>query len=65
MPLNLESYLEKAITKCHLILTVPFIIEFLSMMDKNALFIESVQTTISLLNFIFKLAQFLFLIVNK
>lgn len=54
MPLNLEPYLQRAISKCHLIMTVPFIIEFLSMMDEGAMVIESIQSTVSLLNTIFK-----------
>lgn len=54
MPLKLESYLEKAIAKRHLILTIPFVVEFLSMMDENAFLIESVKNTYSLLIMIFK-----------
>lgn len=54
MPINLEWYLQRAIARGHLIMTVPFVIEFLSMMDEGALLIDSVQTTISLLNAIFK-----------
>lgn len=54
MPISIESYLQRAIAKCHLIMTVPFVIEFLSMMDEGALLIDSIQATISLLNAIFK-----------
>jgi codanin-1 len=53
MPINLQSYLERSISNNHLILTVPFIIEFLSMMDPNAYFIDSIKNTISILIMIF------------
>lgn len=55
IPLNLESYIQRAIAKSHLIMTIPFIIEFLSMMDENALLIDSIHASISLLNVIYKL----------
>lgn len=54
IPLNLESYIQRAIAKSHLIMTIPFIIEFLSMMDENALLIDSIHASISLLNVIYK-----------
>lgn len=54
MQINLQTYLEKALIKKHLILTVPFIVEFLSMMDENAYLIESIQQTFNLLITIYK-----------
>ncbi len=52
--INLQLNIERAISKKHLILTVPFIVEFLSMMDENAILIDSVQYTVSILIMIFK-----------
>ena len=40
-------------TKKHLIITVPFVVEFLSMMDENAYLIDSVQHSVSSLIMIF------------
>ena len=54
MPLNLQFYIERAIDNKHLILTVPFIVEFLSMMDEHAYLIDSIQQTISMLIIIYK-----------
>jgi codanin-1 len=54
MPLNLQLHIEKAIHKKHLILTIPFVVEFLSMMDEQAYQIDSIQHAISMLILIFK-----------
>lgn len=54
MPLNLQFYIERAIDNKHLILTVPFVVEFLSMMDEHAYLIDSIQQTISMLIIIYK-----------
>lgn len=53
MPINLQSYLERSISRNHLILTIPFIVEFLSMMDQNAYFIDSIKKAISMLIMIY------------
>ncbi|CAF0715052.1 unnamed protein product [Brachionus calyciflorus] len=53
MPINIQSYLERALAKKHLILTVPCIVEFLSMMDENAYFIDNIQQTFNFLIMIY------------
>ena len=54
MSLNLQFYIERAVDKKHLILTIPFVVEFLSMMDEHAYLIDSIQQTISMLIIIYK-----------
>lgn len=54
MPLNLQKFLEKAINEKHLVLTVPCIVEFLSMMDENAYLIDTIQNIFSMLITIYK-----------
>lgn len=53
-PIDLKFYLEKAIEHRHLILTIPFIVEFLSMCDENAISISIINETFSLLINIFR-----------
>ena len=54
IPINLQLYIERAISKKHLIITIPFVVEFLSMMDEHAILIDSIQHTVSMLIMIFK-----------
>jgi codanin-1 len=54
MPINLPVYIEKAIAKRHLIVTIPMLVEFLSMMDEHAFLVDSIQQSISFLIMIFK-----------
>jgi hypothetical protein len=53
MPINLSEYIERAIDKKHLIVTVPCIVEFLSMMDEHAFLIDSIQDAVSILIMIY------------
>jgi len=53
MPFNLQYLIERAIEKKHLILTIPFVVEFLSMMDEHAYLIDSIQQAISMLIIIY------------
>jgi hypothetical protein len=53
MPINLLGCLERSIAKNHLILTIPFVVEFLSMMDGNAYFIGSIKKAFSVLIMIY------------
>ena len=61
--INIKAYLEKAILNRHLILTVPFIVEFLSMEDENAMSIDINRETVSLLINIFRF-HFIFKIIT-
>ncbi len=59
MPFNLQCFIERAIEKKHLILTIPFVVEFLSMMDEHAYLIDSIQQAISMLIIIYNSATML------
>ncbi|KAG8196755.1 hypothetical protein JTE90_014488 [Oedothorax gibbosus] len=48
-PLDLSCLLRKASQNNHLILTVPWVVEYLSMMDSLALNLEHIQETLSIL----------------
>ena len=53
MPLDLAWHVEQAVARRHTALTVPFVCEFLSMMDASAVHIERVQACVAALLAIF------------